>query len=360
VAAGEPPDLAAEAAYGLHCLSCHGPLEHGDDPPAFMRPTTVHSVGARLSPGFVDTLFAGLGAMPPLEPRQGLEAELRPYLESVAGPAPTASTAIPEGGDAAAAATAFGELCESCHRDRGLQEAVMPTLAIRPARLSWTYVGQFVDAPFGAMPLVRIAAVEREHLRQYWEARRLGLPAPADASQTYSRRCAGCHPASADSPPIRVPHLVPVARRLSARLVQEISLAGGGAMGVAYRASGAEPSAEDVAAVYPHLHWLSSQTGRSVSVDPPDPDALLRGRAVYQTQCRGPECHDPSVGYDLGAHVQRGRPWVPLQHLSREMLRRVSREGLGEMAAVPADLVTEAQMDDVVEYLVHLGLGLAP
>jgi len=362
VAAGGSMAADQRASYDHYCQGCHRFPSVGDGVPAVAAPSLLERVGGRLSPAFVDGLLAGLGTMGPVVAGDGTGAQLRPYLESIAGAAPNADTGLVAGGDGAASRQAFGQLCEGCHQQQGEATVVMPLLARRLELLSWDYVGAFVVDPYGTMPDLGLDAAEQARIQAYYAARHDHQAVPEDARQAYERRCQGCHPAYQDQEPIVVPHLVPTGRRLSTLAVTEISRQGAGAMAPAYTPAGATPSEAEVAATFTHLVDLSGRQGRPLVVPDLNAELVGRGRSVYERQCGSMLCHGAESDYNLAAHTHAGRRYVPLYGLSAELLRQVVRQGRGieDMPAYGEGLISAADMDALLEYLLHLGQGNAP
>lgn len=361
VAAGQAMEPGRLTIYERYCESCHRRPTVGDAVPAVAAPSLLDQVGGRLSPAFIDSLLGGLGTMGAVAAGDGTGALLRPYLESIAGAAANPDTGLPAGADGAASRQAFGRLCEGCHREQGEETVLMPTLARRLELLSWEYVGAFVTDPYGDMPRLALDAAEQARIEAYYVARHDRQAVPDDAREAYERRCQGCHPAYHDQDAVVVPHLVPTGARLSARAVVQISQAGAGAMAPAYTAAGVAPSEAEVTATFTHLVTLAGRVGRPWVQPALDADLVSAGRGLYQRHCGSMMCHGVESVYDLAAHVDRGRSYSPLQGLSATLLRGVLRSGRGveEMPAYPVGVVSEPEMDALVEYLQHLGQGNA-
>ncbi|MBM4320818.1 MAG: c-type cytochrome, partial [Deltaproteobacteria bacterium] len=331
-ARNEQPSGAGLAAYDAHCRSCHREPTAGDEEAALVRPTPVTTVGGRLSPAFLHDLVGGLGAMARVDGLADADAALRPYLESVAAAPLRGPTAIPAGGDTGAARAAFDPLCGGCHREQGLAEVHMPRLAqkLRAKIPGTTYVKEFIarSDEFGSMPLLVLSGGERAQIEAYCTARGDGRAASEGARSVFARRCAGCHPESESDAAIVVPHLVPTARRLSARLVRQASLQGVGRMAVATHPDGRAPTEAEIDRVFPQLSWLADQQGKPFAERPLDRARIDRGKSRYTQLCATGACHAEGA-VNLAPRQLGGRPFAPLEGLSAVLLEQVTRQGMG-------------------------------
>ncbi len=357
VAGGRPMSAAARAAYDTNCGACHLEPDFGDSEGMVATPTVVTTVGGRLSPGFIDSISEGMGSMGPV-PGTGLGEQVYPYLASVANADLHDPTGIPGGGDRRGAEEVFGRLCEGCHRDRGRAEVVMPPMQIKYRFLSQAYVMAFVDDPFGDMPRIPLTAQERASVEAFVAAAHSGGLPSREHREVYQRKCAGCHPMDPAAPAIRVPHLTMVAGRLSARAVIQASVEGIGTMNPAYEPDGSIPDEATIRSTFPHLAWLAGQEPERYSPPELDAAAVTRGRNTFRNQCAA--CHGDvaagGFGFSFYPGTVSGNRFVPLAYLSPELLTRVTRNGLGDMPAVPSGQLSDSALDDLVTYLRHLGL----
>ncbi len=361
-ARAEPVAAAGQAAWDGFCAACHGSLALGDETLAATSPSHLVGVAGRLSPAFLDSVSQGRGAMVALPAAQGVGALLLPYLETLPALGLLPDSWLPAGGAGGGAAReTFDRLCGECHADGGQRQRTLPPIDLRLTRLSESYVVGFIDAPYGEMARVALNATERGQVLSYCAARRGGRTPGAAATETYVLRCGGCHPASPAEPALTVPALVDAPGRISGELVVDLSLRGGGQMAPAYTPEGNLPQRVDVEATFAQIASLDGRAALPHLEPTVDAAAAERGRGTFTASCGGVTCHDPR-GFDLAVHTEGGREVVPLQYLSAELLAQVTRAPRSSstpdpMPDFPSQTLSDAQLADVVQFLLHLGRG---
>ena len=89
---------------------------------------------------------------------------------------------------------------------------------------------------------------------------------------------------------------------------------------------------------------------------------VTRGKEVYDLYCGSvASCHKAGGPSVLQPQEIDGLAYVPLEGLSEELLRAVTRKGLGAMAAGLSEQdIPEPDLAALVEYMLALGRGQNP
>jgi len=361
-AAGQAVAPASQTVYDAQCARCHLDIRLTDAQQAVASPTVLTTVGGRLSPAFMDALLTGLGAMPAVPGVTGGDASLRAFYDEVAGAA-VSSAGLASALDLPTSRLRFDALCGGCHQEGGLAEARLPKLAQKLRFLSNAYLEGFLAASdqYGVMPPMTFTLPEKALILGYCSSIRARSAPTAEQTAAYTARCAYCHPLAESAAPIAVPPLTSTGARLSRKAVVELSQRGIGEMVPAYQASGQPPTEDQVAETFPQLSWLATQQPKPYTVRPLDPTLIAQGKTIYAGACSITNCHAAGGPSYLQPQELDGLPYVPLEGLSAELLRAVTRKGLGTMTYGLSERdLPEPDLAAVVEYMLALGQGQNP